>query len=206
MAITGHAENSDMEGYFVLEGARGKPEWVGLPTSVWEALPLRVRASHADRVKVNPTASLAFLRWDDFNSIREAVEDGFDEVVAQEGEKALARERALVRRARAKGIKAEVGIPGSVLAEERAGAHPIVAWRHHRGLTQTELAAASGIERSYLAHLESRRKTGAPETLAAIAGALGCFIDDLVRTTDAASKRAASKPGSSGRRRRREAA
>jgi DNA-binding Xre family transcriptional regulator len=205
MAITSHVEDSDLEGYFVLQGTSGKPEWVGLPTSVWEALPARVRASHADRAKVNPTASLAFLRWNDFNSIRDAIEDAFDEVVAEEGEKALARERALVRRARAKGIKAEIGVPRSVLAEERDGAHPIVAWRHHRGLTQTELATASGIERSYLAHLESRRKAGTPETLAAIARALGCFIDDLVRTPDATGKHTASKPGGA-RRRRREAA
>jgi DNA-binding Xre family transcriptional regulator len=91
------------------------------------------------------------------------------------------------------------------LAEERDGAHPIVAWRHHRGLTQTGLAAASGIERSYLAHLESRRKNGAPETLAAIARALGCFIDDLIRTSDAAGKGIATKPGAA-RRRRGEAA
>ncbi len=60
------------------------------------------------------------------------------------------------------------------------GADPIRVWREHRGLSQGELAAQAGISPSYLAQLESAKRHGTTELLAAIASALKVTLDDLV--------------------------
>lgn len=74
----------------------------------------------------------------------------------------------------------DVALPDHVWAEIETGAHPVRALRKHRGLTQAELAAAANLTQGYLAQIEARQKTGAPETLKAIAKALGVPLDILV--------------------------
>ena len=46
------------------------------------------------------------------------------------------------------------------------------ALRRWRGLTQSVLAAKSGIGQGYLSDIENRRRTGPPETLERLARAL----------------------------------
>ncbi len=53
-------------------------------------------------------------------------------------------------------------------------------WREHRGLTQTELGAISGVQQGYIAQIESGRKTGGVDTLKKLSAALRIDIDDLV--------------------------
>ena len=61
-----------------------------------------------------------------------------------------------------------------------AGENPIRAYRNHRGMKQGELAAAAGIHPVYLSQIETGKRTGSARTLAAIAGALGVGVDDLI--------------------------
>jgi transcriptional regulator with XRE-family HTH domain len=62
--------------------------------------------------------------------------------------------------------------------------------RESRGLTQRQLAIAADTDQTYISTLERRDDVAARvDTLARIAGALGCKIDDLV--PDRILKRAA---------------
>ena len=58
--------------------------------------------------------------------------------------------------------------------------HRLRIWREHRGLTQTELGAISGVQQGYIAQIESGKKTGSIETLKKLSAALRIDIDDLV--------------------------
>ena len=58
--------------------------------------------------------------------------------------------------------------------------HRLRIWREHRGLTQTELGAVSGVQQGYIAQIESGKKTGSIETLKKLSAALRIDIDDLV--------------------------
>ena len=61
-----------------------------------------------------------------------------------------------------------------------AAATPLQFWRNHRGLTQTDLAAAAGITQPYLAQIETGVRTGAVQVYASLAKALRVRIEDLV--------------------------
>lgn len=71
-------------------------------------------------------------------------------------------------------------IPAEVVYALLDGGNPIRVWREHRGLSQTELAGMVGISPSYLSQLESGKRDGTAEVLAAIATALSLTLDDLV--------------------------
>lgn len=60
------------------------------------------------------------------------------------------------------------------------GANPIRVWREHRGLSQGELAAKTGISPSYMSQLESRKRNGTFEVLSAISLVLNVPLDELV--------------------------
>lgn len=60
------------------------------------------------------------------------------------------------------------------------GEPPLRVWREYRGLSQTELARRSGINRVVIADIEAGRKGGSVATFKAVSGALGLSIDDLV--------------------------
>ena len=51
--------------------------------------------------------------------------------------------------------------------------------REERGLTQKALAEAAGVSAPFLFDLENGNRNAKPETLARIAAALGCTIDEL---------------------------
>lgn len=70
-------------------------------------------------------------------------------------------------------------IPAEVVYAIIDGANPIRVWREHRGLSQSELASQAGISPSYLSQLESGKRDGTMEVLAAIASALNVTLDDL---------------------------
>ena len=67
------------------------------------------------------------------------------------------------------------------LAERIAdGAHPVRAWRDHRGMKAGELAAAAGVAASCLSDIENGKKPGSVKALKRIARALGLTVDDLI--------------------------
>jgi DNA-binding XRE family transcriptional regulator len=71
-------------------------------------------------------------------------------------------------------------VPGRVVYAILDGENPVKVWRKYRGLTQQQLAEAAGISASYLSQIESGKRTGSAEVLAAIAKALRLTIDDLL--------------------------
>lgn len=70
-------------------------------------------------------------------------------------------------------------IHGEVVKRELEGASPLLAWREYRGLTQHQLAAASGVTRVLISQIETSKRTGSVATLKKLAEALGCALDDL---------------------------
>lgn len=60
------------------------------------------------------------------------------------------------------------------------GENPIKVWREYRGLSQQQLASATGISTSYLSQIEAGKRSGSTEVLAAIAKALDVTLDDIV--------------------------
>ena len=71
-------------------------------------------------------------------------------------------------------------VPGEVAFAILDGANPVKVWREHQRLTQRQLAEAAGISAPYLSQIESGKREGTTEVLAAIAKALGLSLDDVV--------------------------
>ena len=71
-------------------------------------------------------------------------------------------------------------VPAEVVYALLDGGNPIRVWREHRGLSQAELATRAGISASYLSQLESGKRAGTTEVLAALATVLSLTLDDLV--------------------------
>jgi len=64
-------------------------------------------------------------------------------------------------------------LPDEVMKEISSGStHPIKAIRKYRGMTQDELAKVTGMSRTYLTEIETKRKDGSIRALKAIATAL----------------------------------
>jgi mRNA interferase RelE/StbE len=71
-------------------------------------------------------------------------------------------------------------IPSNVVDQLLNGDAPLTVWREYRGLSQSELARQSGVNRIQIIDIESGRKTGSVATLKKLATALQVEIDDLV--------------------------
>src|SRR6218665_1673737 len=71
-------------------------------------------------------------------------------------------------------------IPSEFVDRIIDGESPVRVFRELRQMTQTALAAASGVNRVQIADIEARRGKGSVETLRKLAAALGVSIDDLV--------------------------
>ncbi|OGO17255.1 MAG: XRE family transcriptional regulator [Chloroflexi bacterium RBG_16_48_8] len=71
-------------------------------------------------------------------------------------------------------------IPSEVTFAILDGENPIRIWRNFRALTQQELADKAGISKPYLSQIETGKRTGTAEVLAAIADALGVTVDDVM--------------------------
>jgi mRNA interferase RelE/StbE len=71
-------------------------------------------------------------------------------------------------------------IPSDVVDKLLAGDAPLTVWREYRGLSQSELARRSAVNRIQIIDIESGRKTGSVATLKKLATALRVNIDDLI--------------------------
>ena len=58
--------------------------------------------------------------------------------------------------------------------------NPIKVYREYRGLTQKQLADKVGVQRAYLAEIETGRKSGSVKTLKAIAEALDVDLTSIL--------------------------
>ena len=74
--------------------------------------------------------------------------------------------------------------PDAVVAAILEGTHPIKAMREHRGLTQVELARASGTSSVYISQIERGKRRSGRRLLAKLALALGVASDLLARDDD----------------------
>ena len=63
----------------------------------------------------------------------------------------------------------EESFPAAVVDRLLAGEHPVRVYRQHRGLAQKQLAEAAGIGVAYLSQIETGKRKGSANTLAAIA-------------------------------------
>ncbi|CAD6561208.1 helix-turn-helix domain-containing protein [Paraburkholderia sabiae] len=72
-------------------------------------------------------------------------------------------------------------VPDAVRDALAAGVHPLKAWRHTRRLTHHELSAASGVSRSYIALIETGKRTGTIEVFEQLGRALDVAPDTLWR-------------------------
>jgi DNA-binding XRE family transcriptional regulator len=70
-------------------------------------------------------------------------------------------------------------VPAEILRRELEGEPPMKLWREHRGLTQQALADQAGISKPYLSQIESGKRQGTVETLAAIARVLNVPLEFL---------------------------
>lgn len=73
----------------------------------------------------------------------------------------------------------EEGIPHTYVKRLIDGEAPLAVFRDWRGLSQSALARASGVNRVQIADIEAARKTGSVVTLRRLADALGISLDDL---------------------------
>ena len=71
-------------------------------------------------------------------------------------------------------------LPASLVNAILDGANPLRAWREHRGLTVSALAASAGVSAAYVSQIESGKREGTIDTLRKIATALNVMIDDIV--------------------------
>lgn len=74
----------------------------------------------------------------------------------------------------------EERVPAEYVRRMIAGEAPLRVWRTLRGLTQSALARASGVNRVQIADIEAGRKNGSLETVRKLAEALGVGVDDLI--------------------------
>jgi DNA-binding XRE family transcriptional regulator len=70
-------------------------------------------------------------------------------------------------------------LPFEVTSAIVNGASPMRAWREHRGLSQSQLAEAAGINVDDLSEIEDGTRKPAPATLRKLAKVLRAHVDDL---------------------------
>ena len=73
-------------------------------------------------------------------------------------------------------------IPAEVVKAILDGKNPIKVWREFRSLTQQQLSNRVGISKPYLSQLETGKRTGTTEVLAAIAKALDVSLEQVAAT------------------------
>jgi DNA-binding XRE family transcriptional regulator len=123
------------------------------------------------------TAEEVTLSRADWERLRALAED-LDDIAAVRA--AEAEDAAFAAALPPEEIARQITFPLAVVKAELDGAHPVKAWRDHRGLTQQALAERSGVVRELIAQIEGRRKQGSIETMDRLARALGVPIDSLV--------------------------
>lgn len=80
-------------------------------------------------------------------------------------------------------------IPADVVDRLLDGEPPLRVWREFRGLSQSELARASGVNRVQIVDIEADRNSGSVRTLRKLANVLSVTVDDLIpREEDDASR------------------
>ncbi|MBK3734043.1 helix-turn-helix domain-containing protein [Azospirillum argentinense] len=69
--------------------------------------------------------------------------------------------------------------PDEVAERLLGGEHPVKVFRDHRGMTQAQLAEATGLKQAYVSQIEAGTRGGSVDVLKRIADALRVELDDL---------------------------
>lgn len=72
-------------------------------------------------------------------------------------------------------------LPQEVVKRLISGESPVRVWREHRGLTQKELAQASGLTQAMITMIENGHRKGTVQTLTSLAKVLKIDLDDLLK-------------------------
>jgi len=143
--------------------------------------PTHVVLSWEQYDRLRRSAGPAALVSGGFHGAPDDLEDADGIAAAQAGAAAKHREAALVAGVSERlGAEITLGIPHEVVTREADGMHPVRAWREYRKLSQTQLAAESGISRAYLAQIEAGERTGTLDVVSRLARKLGCLVEDLI--------------------------
>ncbi|ABA89027.1 antitoxin, XRE family [Syntrophotalea carbinolica DSM 2380] len=118
----------------------------------------------AQIIKKNGQPEYAVIPYADYLRLLEAFEDKADAAAVAEFQEAYRAGREFL-------------VPAEILRRELEGDSPVKLWRDYRSLTQQELADRAGISKPYLSQIESGKRQGTVETLAAIARALDVPLD-----------------------------
>lgn len=106
---------------------------------------------------------LAVVPLDQYDALREALEDAADVEAAR----------------RAREDPDEEDVPIAMARRIWDGESPVRVWREMRGMRAAELADAACISRSYLSAIEGGQKQGSVDVLKRLAQALGVGLEDL---------------------------
>ncbi len=120
----------------------------------------------AQIIEKNGKPEYAVIPYADYLRLLEAFEDKADAAIVAEFHEDYRAGREFL-------------VPAEILRRELEGESSIRLWREHRRLTQQELADQAGISKPYLSQIESGKRQGTVETLAAIARALDVPLDVL---------------------------
>lgn len=108
----------------------------------------------------------AVISYDDYRHYLDLLEDEADGQVVAEFAEGYRKGREFV-------------VPDAIMRRELEGESPVKLWREERKLTQQELAERAGISKPYLSQIETGKRQGTIETMAAIAKALAVPLDVL---------------------------
>ena len=75
--------------------------------------------------------------------------------------------------------KGEETLPAEIVARLTSGVSPLKVWREYRGFTLRALAAKIGISSAAVSKIETGKSRPKVATLAKLAAALGCDMEDL---------------------------
>lgn len=123
---------------------------------------------HPQSIKTESGEELVVLTRQDYDALIARANDAADGDDEDDDDVALydARKAAMAK-------SGETPLPDAVNTALMRGDSLLRALRRWRGLSQTAVAKQTGLGQGYLSDLESRRRTGTQETLAALAAALG---------------------------------
>jgi len=120
----------------------------------------------AQIIEKNGHPEFAVIPYEDYQHFLELLEDEADARTVAEFHEAYIAGREFL-------------VPDEIVRRELTGESPIKLWREHRGLTQQELANRAKISKPYLSQIETGKRQGTVETVAAIARSLEIPLDAL---------------------------
>lgn len=77
-------------------------------------------------------------------------------------------------------LAGEETLPAEIVARLTSGENPLKLWREYRGFTLRALAGEIGISSAAVSKIETGKSQPSVATLAKLAAALGCDMEDLV--------------------------